>query len=167
LSKKQGSPVPLAVVFDAGLPRLPPCQPGCEEDERRFCIHRFPSGVQVLAHTKTLEKPGLSDLKIIKYALRLAGNGHGGTVAGETPWVIMTTDKRFWNSARHEYWSQHGRTRTHLRFDEKNVVYASIQGRVVRVDIVTVRGRGTRRSGAALLRWAAAKTHQLLQERPR
>jgi hypothetical protein len=155
----------MVIVFDAGLPVLPECTSGCEANERHLCIHRFPPNVRIVAHTKRLQTPNLPDLQVLKYILSLAGKEHGGSLLGHTPFLLMTTDKRFWKSARHQYLSKNGRERMHILFDDRmlNIVHAVVRGHVVRVDIVSAPGKSDRKSGPAMLRWAAIQGHRYLR----
>ncbi|HXV27089.1 MAG TPA: hypothetical protein VD862_03665 [Candidatus Paceibacterota bacterium] len=172
MSRKRKPTVRLVVVFDAGLPKLWPCAPGCKTNEHHLCKHRFPEGVKVVTHTKHLERPGLSDLHIIRHVFRMMGWRMSG-VTDSTRWVIFTADGGFWKEARHHYRSLNGHApRPPLTFVDKSGgnrgrVRADLDGRTAELDIYYLpyeKRRGTQRD--MHLRKAAKLAGRLLTEIP-
>lgn len=134
MSKQRKARLCLVVVFDA-MPKLWDCIPGCYQKETHLCKHRFPSGVHVIAHTTHLSRPGLSDLHVVMHIMKQMWWGISGNRLGETPWVLFTSDRTFWNSAKHECASLNGEAPHGLVFPKKNVVLARVGERDVRLDI--------------------------------
>lgn len=116
---KRISPVRLVVVFD-NMPKLWSCATGCRTNPNHLCEHRFPRGVRVIAHTKHLDRPGLSDLNVSRHAFKMMGWGLSGVSAG-TRWVLFTADGGFWKSAKHQYRALNGHApKPVLRFEERS-----------------------------------------------
>jgi len=165
LSKKRKARLRLVVVFDA-MPKLWDCVSGCHQKEDHLCKHRFPSGVRVIAHTKHLSRPGLSDLHVVMHVMKLMGWGIAGARPGTTRWALFTSDRTFWESARHEYESMNGKAPPGLRFPSKRRICTEIQGKDVCLEIKYVPHAKEGPDRDIRLRRAFERAKQLLVKRP-
>ena len=134
MGRSRKTPLRLVVVFDA-MPKLWECAPTCRTKKDHLCKHRFPAGVRVIAHTKHLSRPGISDLHIVMHVMKLMWWGVSGSSIGKTPWVLFTSDRTFWNSARHACASLNGEAPHGLEFPKRNVITARIGDVDVRLDV--------------------------------
>jgi hypothetical protein len=157
------------VVFDANMPKLRECIAGCRETTEYPCLHRFPASVRVVSHTPHLERQGLSDLHVIRHVFDLIESDIHGVSPSRTQWIFVSSDKKFWRSAQHQYLSLNGHApRPRLKFVARSepgrgAVLANINGREAIVEVYRIK-RGKRSPDTRVAK-SAELTHELLAKR--
>ncbi|MEK7638220.1 MAG: hypothetical protein AAB375_02235 [Patescibacteria group bacterium] len=114
-----------AVYLDANIASLKACRNGCIRDADHACIHRFGSQVYVIAQQSRISFTRLSDLQVILDFLHIIlGRWKGGAIGvWKRRYVILTSDRRFVQSAERSYRMERNMRKLPLRFKSDSVTY--------------------------------------------
>ena len=96
------------LCFDANLPRLERCGPGCASKKNTLCVHGFDSRVEVeFCNTKYFG--GWSDLRIFLHFLGhvIDSVAKDSAVLGQSVFMILTKDRNFIDDLGKE-WKERG-----------------------------------------------------------